>query len=335
MDPLSLVPLTRTLVDIDSTTGREGDCGRWLAAYLRGRGYRVEEQPVSDDRFNVLATVAPPRVVLSTHFDCVPPFFPSREENGRLYGRGSCDAKGILAAQVTAVERLRREGISDVGLLFVVGEERGSDGARAADTHPLAAGSRFLVNGEPTDSRLGAATRGILRIKLTATGRAAHSSSPEIGVSAIDKLLDALIRLRAEPLPEDSLLGRTHYTVGLISGGIAPNVVPPHAEAEVMFRTVGDAAEVVRIVERLRGLVVPTVVLEVPAVRLKTLPGLDTAVFPFTTDIPFLSSWGTPLLFGPGSILVAHTDDEHVSVAELEAAVDRYVELARVLRGSG
>jgi acetylornithine deacetylase len=335
MDPLSLVPLTRTLVDIDSTTGREGDCGRWLAAYLRGRGYRVEEQPVSDDRFNVLATVAPPRVVLSTHFDCVPPFFPSREENGRLYGRGSCDAKGILAAQVTAVERVRREGISDVGLLFVVGEERGSDGARAADTHPLAAGSRFLVNGEPTDSRLGAATRGILRIKLTATGRAAHSSSPEIGVSAIDKLLDALIRLRAEPLPEDSLLGRTHYTVGLISGGIAPNVVPPHAEAEVMFRTVGDAAEVVRIVERLRGLVVPTVVLEVPAVRLKTLPGLDTAVFPFTTDIPFLSSWGTPLLFGPGSILVAHTDDEHVSVAELEAAVDRYVELARVLRGSG
>jgi acetylornithine deacetylase len=335
MDPLSLVPLTRTLVDIDSTTGREGDCGRWLAAYLRGRGYRVEEQPVSDDRFNVLATVAPPRVVLSTHFDCVPPFFPSREENGRLYGRGSCDAKGILAAQVTAVERLRREGISDVGLLFVVGEERGSDGARAADTHPLAAGSRFLVNGEPTDSRLGAATRGILRIKLTATGRAAHSSSPEIGVSAIDKLLDALIRLRAEPLPEDSLLGRTHYTVGLISGGIAPNVVPPHAEAEVMFRTVGDAAEFVRIVERLRGLVVPTVVLEVPAVRLKTLPGLDTAVFPFTTDIPFLSSWGTPLLFGPGSILVAHTDDEHVSVAELEAAVDRYVELARVLRGSG
>jgi acetylornithine deacetylase len=335
MDPLSLVPLTRTLVDIDSTTGREGDCGRWLAAYLRGRGYRVEEQPVSDDRFNVLATVAPPRVVLSTHFDCVPPFFPSREENGRLYGRGSCDAKGILAAQVTAVERLRREGISDVGLLFVVGEERGSDGARAADTHPLAAGSRFLVNGEPTDSRLGAATRGILRIKLTATGRAAHSSSPEIGVSAIDKLLDALIRLRAEPLPEDSLLGRTHYTVGLISGGIAPNVVPPHAEAEVMFRTVGDAAEVVRIVERLRGLVVPTVVLEVPAVRLKTLPGLDTAVFPFTTDIPFLSSWGTPLLFGPGSILVAHTDDEHVSIAELEAAVDRYVELARALRGSG
>jgi acetylornithine deacetylase len=166
MDPLSLVTLARTLVDIDSTTGREGDCGRWLAAYLRARGYRVDEQPVTDTRFNVLATLDAPRLAFSTHFDCVPPFFPSREESGRLYGRGSCDAKGILAAQVTAVERLRTEGIRDIALLFVVGEERGSDGARAANTIPNEC--RFLVNGEPTDSRLGAATRGAFRVKLAA-----------------------------------------------------------------------------------------------------------------------------------------------------------------------
>jgi acetylornithine deacetylase len=332
MDPLSLVPLARTLIDIDSTTGREADCGRWLAAYLRGRGFRVEEQPVADDRFNVLATVGEPQAVLSTHFDCVPPFFPSREEAGRLYGRGACDAKGILAAQVCAVERLRAQGVTDVGLLFVVGEERGSDGARAANGHAMAGACRHLLNGEPTDSRLGAATRGVLRVNLVARGRAAHSSFPEAGESAIEKLIDALIRLRGEPLPEDSLLGRTHYTVGLISGGIAPNVIPPHAEAEVMFRTVGPASDLVPIVDSLRDLVEPTIVLEVPAVKLKTVPGADTAVFPFTTDIPFLSNWGTPLLFGPGSVLVAHTDHEHVEVAELEGAVDRYVEFALGLR---
>jgi acetylornithine deacetylase len=335
MDPLSLVPLARTLIDIDSTTGQEGDCGRWLAAYLRGRGFRVEEQPVTADRFNIVATLGAPRVVLSTHFDCVPPFFPSRQEDGRLYGRGACDAKGTLAAEVCAVERLRTQGIDDVGLLFVVGEERGSDGARAANAHPLAAGCRYLVNGEPTDSRLGAATRGVLRVNLAATGRAAHSSFPEAGESAIEKLIDALLRLRAEPLPEDPLLGRTHYTVGLISGGIAPNVIPPHAEAEVMFRTVGPAAALMPIVDRLRDLAAPSVVLEVPAVKLKTLANVETAVFPFTTDIPFLSSWGTPLLFGPGSVLVAHTDHEHVRIDELDAAVDRYVEFALALRQSG
>jgi acetylornithine deacetylase len=323
LDPLGLVPLARTLIDIDSTTGREGDCGRWLAAF------GVEEQPVSDDRFNVLATLDPPAVVLSTHFDCVPPFFPSRQDGTLLHGRGACDAKGILAAQVTAVERLRDEGVRDVGLLFVVGEERGSDGARAANG--LARDCRFLINGEPTDSRLGAATRGVLRVRLAATGRAAHSSYPESGESAIEKLLDALLRLRTLPLPEDSRLGRTHYTVGLLSGGVAPNVIPPYAEAEVMFRTVGSTTGLQPAFDALREYVEPSIVLDVPAVALKTVPGFDTAVFPFTTDIPFLSAWGTPLLFGPGSILVAHTDHEHVAIGELDRSVGRYVELVRAL----
>jgi acetylornithine deacetylase len=329
MDPLGLVPLARTLVDIDSTTGREGDCGRWLAAYLRARGWRVEEQPVTDTRSNVVATLDTPRIAFSTHFDCVPPFFPSREEGTRLYGRGSCDAKGILAAQVTAAERLRAEGVRDIALLYVVGEERGSDGAKTANTIPNAC--RFLVNGEPTDSRLGAATRGAFRVKLAATGRAAHSSYPEAGESAIDKLLDALMRLRGAELPEHPLLGRTHYTVGLISGGIAPNVIPPNAEAEVMFRTVGPSLALATALESLIDLVSCTTVLDVPAVELHTLPGFETAVFPFTTDIPFLNRWGTPLLFGPGSIFVAHTDHEYVEVAELEAAVDKYVALGRSL----
>lgn len=329
MDPVGLVPLARTLIDIDSTTGREGDCGRWLAAYLRGRGFLVEEQPVSDGRFNVFATLDPPAVVLSTHFDCVPPFIPSRVDETRLHGRGSCDAKGILAAQVTAVERLRDTGVRSVGLLFVVGEERGSDGARKANE--LARDCRFLINGEPTDGKLAAATRGILRVRLEARGRAAHSSYPDAGESAIEKLIDALLRLRGLPLPADSLLGRTHYTVGLISGGVAPNVIPPHAEAEVMFRTVGPASGLEPTLAALSDYVETSIVLDVPAVTLRTLPGYEAAIFPFTTDIPFLSAWGTPLLFGPGSVLVAHSDHEHVLLDDLHRAVETYVSLARSL----
>jgi acetylornithine deacetylase len=329
MDPLSLVPLARTLVDIDSTTGQEADCGRWLAAYLRGRGFTVEEQPVSGDRFNVAVTMDPPQVVLSTHFDCVPPFFPSREADGLLHGRGSCDAKGILAAQICALERLRADGVRQVGALFLVGEERGSDGAHVANASPN--GCRFLINGEPTDSRLAAATRGALRLKLSAHGRAGHSSYPETGESAIEKLLDALLLLRNIELPVREPLGRTHYTIGLITGGLAPNVIPPYAEAEVMFRTVGATADLQARLEPLRSLVDPVAVLDVPAVTLATVPGFDVAVFPFTTDIPFLDRWGTPLLFGPGSILLAHTGHERVSIAELEAAVDRYVQLVIAL----
>lgn len=336
MDPLAaapdLVAVTRALVDIDSTTGREGEAGRWLVDHLRGRGFAVDQQAVDDTRFNVIARqrdVAAPLVVFSTHFDCVPPFFPSRIEGDRLFGRGACDAKGILAAQVAAAERLRRQGESRVGLVFVVGEERGSDGARKANE--AAAGCRFLVDGEPTDNRLGVATRGILRLKLHASGRAAHSSFPELGDSAIDKLIDALVELRGIPLPGDAVLGRTHYTIGLISGGVAPNVVPPSAEAELMFRTVGDAAEVRRAIAVLERRVAIEHLLAVPPVRLTTVGGFDTAVFPYTTDIPFLARWGEPLLFGPGSIHVAHTADEFVSITELHRAADQYVALARAL----
>jgi acetylornithine deacetylase len=326
---IDLVGLTRALVDIDSTTGRETEAGRWLAQYLRGLGFSVAEQPVDDTRFNVYASSGKPAVVLSTHFDCVPPFFPSRLEGDRICGRGACDAKGILAAQVAAADILRRGGERRVGLLFVVGEERGSDGARAANL--TANDCRFLVDGEPTDNRLGIATRGMLRVRLQAAGRAAHSSFPELGESAIDKLLDALMELRSIDLPADSVLGRTHYTVGLICGGVAPNVVSPSAEAEVMFRTVGDAADVRRAIAPLERRLTVAHVLDVPPVRLTTVPGFDAAVFPYTTDIPFLDHWGQPLLFGPGSIHAAHTADESVEIAELRTAVDGYVAIARAL----
>jgi acetylornithine deacetylase len=323
--------LTRSLVDIDSTTGREAEAGEWLANFLRSRGYTVTEQPVANGRFNVLATLGEsPRVALSTHFDCVPPFFPSREERGLIFGRGSCDAKGILAAQIAAAERLRAAGESRFALLFVVGEERGSDGARVANGNaPPDVG--FLINGEPTDNRLGLATRGIYRVRLRAQGRAAHSSFPELGESAIDKLLDALMVIRGVQFPDDPLLGRTHYTVGLIDGGVAPNVVSPHASAELSFRTVSDGVPIRSALRVVESLVILEDILDVPAVRLHVLPGFETAVFPYTTDVPMLASWGTPLLIGPGSIHVAHTDEEHIAVDELNASVDLYESLLKRL----
>ena len=327
VDLVDVVALTRALVDIDSTTGREAATGRLLARVLEARGYQVTRQKVADDRFNVFATLGPtPRVVLSTHYDCVPPFYPSQLEAGVIVGRGACDAKGILAAQVAAAERLRQRGETRVGLLFVVGEERGSDGARVANEQ-APEGVQFLINGEPTDNRLGIATRGILRVRLVASGRAAHSSFPELGVSAIDKLLDALMVVRGVELPNDVELGRTHYTVGLIDGGVAPNVVSPRAAAELMFRIVGEAAPVRDALKVVESLVAVEHILDIPAVRMHRVSGFETAVFPYTTDVPLLTRWGTPLLIGPGSIHVAHTDHEHVAVDELRHGVDIYESL--------
>ncbi len=331
MDPLSQVRLTRALVDIDSTTGREHEAGAFLADALRDLGYDVTEQPVGGGRVNVFASVGSPVVTFSTHFDCVPPFFPSRLDDDVLYGRGVCDAKGIAVAQIAAAERLRAVGETRVGLLFVVGEERGSDGAVVANgTAPPDA--RFLINGEPTDNRLARATRGVYRARLHASGKAAHSSQPELGESAIDKLIDALVALREVEWPADDQLGESFYTVGLIKGGIAPNVISPGANAELMFRTVSDHDALRQLIETTVGtLVTVEDVLHVPPVRLTTVPGFDTAVFSFTTDIPFLDRWGSPLLIGPGSITVAHTADEHVTLPELYRAVDLYAQLATSL----
>ena len=329
IDLTYVVAVTRGLVDIDSTTGREGDWGLWLATLLSEAGYGVVEQVVDGSRRNIYAAFGKADVVLSTHLDCVPPFFPSHLDGDLLYGRGSCDAKGIAACQIAAVETLRREGVSNVGLLFVVGEERGSDGAKAAQA--LASGSRYLINGEPTDNRLGIGTRGALRYNLRAKGRAAHSSFPELGVSAIDKLIDALLMMRNMELPDHPVLGRTHYTIGLIKGGVAPNVVPFEAEAEVMFRTVADVEVLRALMTQLTPLVAIEEILDVPPVIMPTVPGFDTATFPYTTDIPFLTNWGTPLLYGPGSIHVAHTDNEHVKIADLNRAVDDYATLAKHL----
>lgn len=333
-----LFDFLRALVDLDSTTGREGGVARFVAGFLQNLGgLQVELQPVPDpdpgfDRFNVVARCGQPAVVLSTHLDTVPPFFPSREDDDCIYGRGACDAKGIIAAMVFAAAELLRAGVSDFGLLFVSGEERNSAGAIAANLTPPQPAPRFLVNGEPTESKLITAGKGVLRLNLRSQGRAAHSAYPELGDSAIDKLLDALARLRALPLPNDPELGPATLNIGTIRGGRAPNVIADHAEAEIMFRLVGNSAPLwSQIHAATKGLAVVEPVLELPAIRLRSLPGFPTATVAFGTDIPQLSAWGQPLLFGPGSIHLAHTPDEKIAKAELVAAVATYSRLVRQL----
>lgn len=345
VDPIDL---TRRLVNIESTTFHEGCVGVFLHEYLDSQHYSVErtsvEQPdhittpgaLSDanERFNIYA--APPGitpdVVLSTHMDTVPPFFGLREDDQFLYGRGACDAKGIIAAQIAAAARLRSSGVK-VGLLFVVGEERDSAGAAAANLHPR--GSRFLINGEPTDNRLAIASKGALRVELHAHGKMAHSAYPELGDSAIDKLVEVLHDLLAMPLPFEPSLGddgRSTLNIGLLHGGRAPNVVADKAEAHLLIRLVGPS-------EDTRAQILATVgnraevrfSLDLPFVRMRTVGDLPTMIAKFTTDIPSLTAWGEPFLLGPGSIHVAHTPEEKVSKKELLEAVDLYFDLATSL----
>ena len=329
---MDVVALTRLLVDIESTTGNEAAVGEALYRELRRLGYQAKKMAVEGNRFNVLATAHEephPAVAFSTHMDTVPPFIPSSEDEQRVYGRGSCDAKGIIATQIAAAEKLRREGIR-VGLLFLVGEERDSQGAKAANQQPI--GARFLINGEPTENRLALASKGTLRVELTASGRMAHSAYPELGDSAIDKLIVALTRLRAMPLPAAEGIGGCTFNIGLIEGGRAPNVIPDHAKAHLLYRLVGPTEELRRqIVETVGDLANVEFALEIPFMRFLALEGLPTMVAAFTTDIPALTKWGEPLLIGPGSIHVAHTDGECVEKKQLAEAVEVYCGIARKL----
>ncbi len=266
--------------------------------------------------------------------DTVPPYIPSSETADRVYGRGSCDAKGIIAAQVAAADRLRKEGIH-VGLLFVVGEERDSLGAKVANQQ--ARGAKFLVNGEPTENRIAVASKGSLRVEVIAEGRMAHSAYPELGESAIDKLIEALNRLRAMNLPVAEDIGPCTLNIGMIEGGRAPNVIPDHAKAKLLYRLVGPSEELKeQIQEAVQGLAKAVVTLEIPFLRLRTLNGLPTMTAAFTTDIPALNNWGEPLLIGPGSIHVAHTEGEYIEKKQLSEAVDLYCEIAkRLVRSDG
>jgi acetylornithine deacetylase len=325
MDALAL---TRSLVALETPTGFEGAATDFLDDMLRQAGYRTVRQTVTAGRENLYAYREPPALVFSTHLDTVPPYVPLREDADSIHGRGSCDAKGLAAAMVAAAERLAARGERRVGLLFLVGEENGSDGARvAADLGPK---GRFLINGEPTENRLCIGQKGSLRVDLAATGRAAHSAYPEQGVSAIAALLDTIERIRRLPLPSDPLLGQSTLNLGLIGGGVAPNVIPPAATAQLLIRTVEPSQP---LKEAIRSVLAAGVTVEFPV----ELPfhkggsapaGWDTTVVSYASDLPFLSAWGERYQLGPGTILVAHTNDEHIRKADLLRGVDLYERLA-------
>ncbi len=335
---MNVIELTRALVDIESITNNEKAVGAYLVQCLSELASRTggfaEAIEVEPGRSNVFACWGTPVVTLSTHMDIVPPFFPSREDEDNIYGRGACDAKGIIAAMIGAAEKLLAEGVRNFGLLFVVGEERNSAGAYAAARQPR--GSRYLINGEPTENKLALGSKGTLRYELIARGRMAHSAYPELGDSAIDKLLDALQEIRRFPLPEDPVLGRGTLNIGTICGGRAPNVIPDEARAELMFRLVSDAGPVrAAVAKAAAGRVEAVEVLCVPAVRLRTFEDLPSTVVAFTTDIPaFGGAWGEAFLIGPGSIHVAHTLDEKVSKRQLVEAVEIYTRMVRRLVNS-
>ena len=339
--PAALDPaqLTRQLVDIESTTYNEGAVGQFLAGLLRDRGFLVETTPVPQpagsasnaERLNVYAAAQaePPEIVFSTHMDTVPPYLPSSEDAEFIYGRGSCDAKGIIAAQIAAAEQLRARG-ARVGLLFVVGEERDSAGARLANESPK--GSRFLINGEPTDNRLALASKGALRVAMTAHGRMAHSAYPELGESATAKLVHALERILAVELPWVDDIGSSTLNIGLIEGGHAPNVIADKATAQLLVRLVGPAEETKAAIAAAAAPDAEVAfTLEIPFMRLRAVEGLPTMIAAFTTDVPALTSWGEPLLLGPGSIHVAHTPGEKLAKRELLEAIELYVRVAEQL----
>jgi len=322
-------------VDIESLTGNEYQVGCFLADYLSHLASRhegtLERMEVEPKRFNILAAWGQPVVTLSTHMDTVPPFFPSSEDSEHIYGRGACDTKGIIAAMLKALEGLLEEGARGVAILLVVGEERNSAGAYAASRQRR--GSRYLINGEPTENKLAVGSKGALRYEITATGRMAHSAYPELGDSAILKLLDALERIRRLRLPVDEVLGPSTLNIGTISGGRAPNIVPDKAQAEIMIRLVQNPAPLQQaFLEAAGELVQVRQVLVIPPVRLGRLEGLETTVVSFTTDIPaFGGAWGQPFLLGPGSIHVAHTLEERVPKKQLAGAIEIYKKMVRQL----
>src|SRR5882672_2335187 len=325
--------LTRKLIDIPSVTGEEKLVGLFLKSHLEELGYVVEMQEVEKERFNVIATAgAWPSGVLSTHMDTVPSHIVSSEDEEKIFGRGACDAKGIIAAQIIAAERLRQEGMQEIGLLFTVDEEQGSLGAQLANRMKLEQPPEYLINGEPTDNKLATATRGSLRLKLRTKGRAAHSAYPEQGESAVEKMLDVLESVRACEWPADELLGETTCNIGVISGGTRANVVAEEASAVLQLRLVGKAAAVkTLLLDAIAGRAEVEYLSEHEPVHLEMIDNFEQCTVRFTTDIPYLSQWGTPLLLGPGSILNAHTDHEFVEKRELAAAVDLYVRLVRAL----
>lgn len=331
MDEMTLFELTKALINIPSVTGEESEIADFLESFLKSEGFYLKTQKVEGNRKNILATTgSTPRVVLCTHLDTVPPYFAASEDDIYIHGRGACDAKGIMASMIWAAQELRGSVLNKIGLLFVVGEETDSIGAKMANA--LDVGSQFIVVGEPTENKLGLGHNGVVMFRLTARGKAAHSAYPQLGVSAIDKLLDALKKVRSLDFCEDPVLGKSVLNIGTIEGGTAANIISDHANAEVNVRSALATAQILEMVEVAVG---PNVEIQVQTrsepQKLFTVPGIEQTVVPFGTDIPHLKNLGKPLLLGPGSGLLAHTKEERIEKRQLSEAVTIYKNLVKML----
>jgi len=328
---VTLFELTKTLVNIPSVTGLEGEIADFLCSYLKSQDFDLQEQKIEDGRRNILATAgSAPKVILCTHMDTVPPYFAASEDEYYIYGRGACDAKGIMASMIWAAQELKKDGLTEIGLLFVVGEETNSIGAKMANL--LNVGSDFIIVGEPTENKLGIGHKGVITFKMTAKGKAAHSAYPQLGESAIEKLLNALQRIRTLDFGEDPVMGKSVLNIGTIEGGVAPNVIANYASSEVSIRI---ALPSEQILNKIKAVVNRKAEIEVitqsEAQRLFTVPDLEQVVLPYGTDIPHLKSFGKPLLLGPGSALVAHTENEKIEKCQLLEAVEIYENLVKTL----
>lgn len=332
-----VISLARTLIDIPSVTGDEGPIARRLVEILEERGFtRVVLQPVEGDRANVACFPDDPRVVFCTHMDTVGPTERSSESDGKLYGRGAVDAKGILAAMILATESLKGRGEDRVGLLFLVGEEVDSIGAQVADRfspHP-----EFLVVGEPTEAKLATAQKGGLAARIRARGVAGHSGYPEYGASAIHVLMAGLADLLERNWGVDGILGPATVNVGRIAGGVAANVLAPSASADVLIRLVGQGSDARKVFEEWHSghpdIDVESINTADP-LHFHTIPGFPAGAVSFGSDAPYLPSFGTPLMYGPGSIRQAHTQGEFIEMDALRRAPAAYERIATALLDEG
>jgi acetylornithine deacetylase len=330
---VNLIELAKKLVNIPSVTGSEAEIAGFLSSYLRNKGFELEEQKVEGKRRNIFAKLHPgPKVILCTHLDTVPPFYGAREDESFIYGRGACDAKGIIACMILAAQELSREGVKEIGLLFVVGEETDSIGAKTAGS--LSVDSEYVIVGEPTENKMGSGHKGIVNLKISAEGKSAHSAFPDLGESAVEKLLDVLQEIRALDFREDPILGKTVINIGKIEGGLAFNVIADSASAEVSFRSGLSSEEIIGAVKAVAGRRARIdVVSQSEPQFLFTVPGFEQVVLPYGTDIPYLQKFGKPLLLGPGSALVAHTENERVEKEQLFDAVEIYKKIVKILLG--
>ena len=349
------------LLNIDSTSGKEASLADMLVAEMSAPGRDVRTFDVGDGTVNILVSWGVPEVVFCTHLDTVPPYIAPSSDGDLVRGRGTCDAKGQIFAMYEACKVLESKGYDGFALLLLAGEETGSFGAKAfRGQHP---GAEWVIVGEPTDNCMASASKGTKAFEVEFTGKAFHSGYPEHGTSAVNLFNDFMNALRSIVFPSDDILGNTTWNIGRLSSDNPQNILSDRLTCRVYFRTTFASDEMVcNIMRNIAGpdaklrfgrprvqdgsdIVAKEVAPWQKAMSVKALGG-DTPTsyetfpeFPakpvsFGSDAPQLTNFRRKILCGPGSILVAHRDDEHVLISDIAQAVENYVKMFEKIRES-